>query len=103
MTLKEKLDIYQAVFLPAALYGSELWHTKLKTNKYRDILNREQRVYFLVITRLYRTTSNPKIFKLLNTISLELEVNRRPIKMNTHLKKNRELEDDERGDLKEVL
>ena len=58
LTLKEKLDIYRAVFILTALYGSELWHTEPETNKYRDILNRASRVYFLAITGLYRTISN---------------------------------------------
>ena len=93
------MEICRAVFLPTALYGSELWHTELETNKCRDKLNRAQRVYFLAITRLYGITGNRKIFKLLNTISLELKVYREQIQVNTPLKKNNEFEDGERSDL----
>ena len=80
------MEIYRAVFIPTALYGSELWHTELEIKKYRDMLNRAQRVYLLAITRLYRTTSNRKIYRLLNTTSLELEVYRKQIQVNNRLK-----------------
>lgn len=74
LTLKEKLKVYPAVFLPTALYASEIWFAELEIKKYKDMLNRSQRAYLLAITNLYRTTSNRKIYKMLNIISLELEV-----------------------------
>lgn len=72
LSIEHKIHIYKSVVLPGLTYGCEIWYRNIQS--FKNKLRKIQRPYLLMISGAYRTTSSFKLYKLLNILPLDLQI-----------------------------